>query len=186
LHRTQRDNAQNTDFRTLVDAHQERVRNTCFRFVDDVEDAEDLTQEVFVRVHESLGHFREEAEISTWIYRIAVNTSLDFIRKRKRKKRFAWLVSLDSPAAQEHELPAAGDGPLDALVRSERRQILQRAIDRLPENQRIAIVLNKYEDFSAPDIASIMAISLTAAEALLHRARRNLHTLLYRYFEERA
>jgi len=82
------------DFKSLVESYQEKVRNTCFRFVNNREDAEDVAQEVFIQVFELLAHFRQEAQISTWIYRIAVNKSLDFIRKKKRKKRFAQIISL--------------------------------------------------------------------------------------------
>ena len=77
------------DFKSLVEIHQEKVRNTCFRFVKNSEDADDVAQEVFIQVYESLDKFRNEAEISTWIFRIAVNKSLDFLRRKKRKKRFA-------------------------------------------------------------------------------------------------
>ncbi len=82
------------DFETIVKQNQEKVRNICFRYVNNVDDADDIAQEVFIQVFESISHFREDAQISTWVYRIAVNKSLDFIRSKNRKKRFAQLTSL--------------------------------------------------------------------------------------------
>ena len=87
-------------FRALVTEHQEMVINTCYRFVLNREDAEDLAQDVFVEVHRSLDQFREESKLSTWIYRIAVTKSLDHLRRMKRKKRFSSLkriIGVDDP-----------------------------------------------------------------------------------------
>ena len=85
---------QSFDFRSLIEAHQEKVHNTCFRSVKNPEDADDVVREVFIQVDESLSYFRETANLSTWIYCIAVNKSLDFIRRKMRKKRFAQMTSL--------------------------------------------------------------------------------------------
>jgi RNA polymerase sigma-70 factor (ECF subfamily) len=173
------------DFRYLVEQHQERVRNTCFRFVKNPQDADDVAQDVFIQVYESLSHFREDAELSTWIYRIAVNKSLDFIRKQKRKKRFAQLTSILGFGDDEDnvELPAAGD-PLRDLENKERKQVLDWAIDKLPDNQKSAITLSKYEGFSNKEIADILDISVSAVEALIHRAKNNLNKQLYHYFDK--
>jgi RNA polymerase sigma-70 factor, ECF subfamily len=172
------------DFRALVDCHQERVRNTCYRFVNDADDADDLAQEVFIQVFESLAHFREEADLSTWMYRIAVNKSLDFLRRKKRKKRFAWLVPIHSgDDEREVPIPAAGDPHRD-LEERERRAILNRAIARLPDSQRTAIILSKYEGLPGKEIAAVMDVSVSSVEALIHRAKANLERLLKKYFQE--
>ena len=175
-----------TDFKSIVEAHQEKVRNTCFRFVKNPEDADDVAQEVFIQVYESLGHFRKDSELSTWIYRIAVNKSLDFIRKKKRKKRFAQLTSLFGFNEEKEEvvLPAT-DNPQQDMEAKEDKQVLNSALDQLPENQKTAIMLSKYEGFSNKEIAEIMEVSLSAVEALMHRAKKNLHKLLYDYYENK-
>ncbi len=80
------------DFKSIVENLQEKVRNTCFRYVNNVEDADDIAQEVFIQVYESMNNFREESQISTWVYRIAVNKSLDFLRSKKQKKTF-WSIN---------------------------------------------------------------------------------------------
>ncbi len=173
------------NFQSIVETHQEKVRNTCFRFVNNSEDADDVAQDVFIQVYESLSHFRKESELSTWIYRIAVNKSLDFIRKKKRKKRFAQITSLFGLSEEKEEIQLPGsDNPHSELEDKERQQILKRAVDKLPDNQKIAITLSKYEGYSNKDIASIMDISLSAVEALIHRAKNNLHKRLHHYFEK--
>ncbi len=99
------------------------------------EDAEDVAQDVFIQVYESMHHFREESEIPTWIYRIAVNKSFDFIRRKKRKKRFARLVSIVSGGESESVDPPAQLNPHGELEDRERQQILKQAVDKLPEKQ---------------------------------------------------
>jgi len=174
-------------FREIVEAHQEKVRNTCFRYVKNLEDADDLAQEVFVQVYESLTHFREESELSTWIYRIAVNKSLDFLRRSKRKKRFAIITHLfkTNNEGDEEEIPLpADDNPQNDLEESEHKKVIEEALDKLPENQRTAIILSKYEGFKNKEISEIMKISVSAVEALLHRAKKNLHSLLFDYYQK--
>lgn len=159
------------------------MRNTCFRFVKNPQDADDVAQDVFIQVYESLHHFREDAEVSTWIYRIAVNKSLDFLRKQKRKKRFAQITSILGFGSETDFVEVAADSdPFKNLQDKERRQLLDRAIDALPENQKTALTLSKLQGFSTKEIADIMNLSVSAVEALNHRARTNLQKRLGRYF----
>lgn len=173
------------DFESIVKQNQEKVRNICFRYVNNVDDADDIAQEVFIQVFESISHFREEAQISTWIYRIAVNKSLDFIRSKNRKKRFAQLTSLFKSDEEESiiEIPSF-ETPDKELDKKERREVVNFALNKLPENQKTVIVLSKYEGFSNSEISKIMDLSLSAVEALMHRAKKNLHKELYNYFEK--
>ncbi len=176
-----------TDFQSIVENLQEKVRNTCFRYVNNVEDADDIAQEVFIQVYESMTHFREESQISTWVYRIAVNKSLDFLRSNKRKKRFGQLTSLFRSTGDGEEsvieIPSYGT-PEQELEDKERKEILDRAISKLPDNQKTAIILSKYEGFSNKEITEIMNMSLSAVEALMHRAKKNLQKQLQDYFEK--
>lgn len=172
------------DFETIVKTHQEKVRSTCFRFVKNPHEADDVAQEVFIQVYESLDRFRSESELSTWIYRIAVNKSLDYLRKKKRKKRFGNLVSIFGFGEGQEEIPLPAEGnPQSDLEDMQRREVLQNALEKLPENQHRAIVLSKYEGFSNQEIANIMELSVSAVESLIHRAKKNLHKLLYSYYE---
>jgi RNA polymerase sigma-70 factor, ECF subfamily len=168
-----------------MDTHQETVRRTCFRFVGNRDDADDLTQDVFIQVHASLRYFRAEAELSTWIYRIAVNACLDFLRRQRRRKRFAWLLPLHDDAGEELVSEAADSDPHRDLEEKERRVILRQAIGRLPDGQRTALILREYEGLPSRDIAAILEVSVSAVEALLHRARKKLHADLYIFISRR-
>jgi RNA polymerase sigma-70 factor (ECF subfamily) len=173
------------DFHSLIERYQEQVRDTCYRFVGNVEDADDLAQDVFVKVFRSMERFRSEAETATWLYRIAINASLDFLRKASRKKRFARLVGLGSREGEpEIDVPAPGD-PHQELEERERRELLSWALDGLPEKQRTAIILSKYEQLPVRDIAAILDVTPSAVDALLQRAKHNLRRQLQNYFEHR-
>ncbi|NTW51472.1 MAG: RNA polymerase sigma factor [Chlorobiaceae bacterium] len=171
-------------FSDLVAEHQEMVVNTCYRFVFNREDAEDLAQEVFVEVYRSLDKFREESKLSTWIYRIAVSKSLDHLRRLKRKKRFSSLkriIGVDDPAdtisAPDH------DNPADVLVDKERVAVLQEALDALPDNQKTAFLLSKQDGYSNQEIADILQTTVPAVESLIHRAKKNLKVRLERHYK---
>lgn len=159
--------------------------NLCYRFVHNREDAEDVTQEVFVQVYCSLENFRGDAKISTWIYRIAVSKSLDFLRRKKRKKRFGIIQRLFDEDATDQEFPLpVFDNPHTELEQKDRARILKWAVNSLPENQRIAISLNKYEGFSYQEVAEIMETSLSSVESLLFRAKKNLEKKLQKYYDD--
>ena len=172
-------------FHELVEMYKDNVLNTCYHYIHNRMDAEDLAQEVFIEVHRSIHHFKEDAQLSTWIYRIAVNKSLDLIRKRKRKKRFGYLVSIFTPEDDERDvqLPDSGD-PETSLEQKERMQILYSAIENLAENQKTALTLSKFEGLSNKEIADIMNTSVSSVESLLHRARSNLRQKLHNYFKD--
>ena len=174
-----------TAFKTLVEQYQDRVINTCYGFVRDKEDARDVAQDVFIEIYQSLENFREEAKLSTWIYRISVTKSLDFLRRKNRKKRmgqFKRLFSIDD-IAERLEQPSGSNPDINA-EKMERDRILQQAIDRLPENQKIAITLSKYEGFSNKEISEIMNTSISSVESLIHRAKVNLKKKLYRHYDK--
>jgi RNA polymerase sigma-70 factor (ECF subfamily) len=174
-------------FRRLVEDYRHRVINTCYRFIRNREDAEDVAQEVFIEVYRSIGGFRRQARLSTWIYRIAVTRSLDFIRRRDRKKRFG---SVRAVLGFHHDeavrLPApARSSPAHDLEHQERRRILQQALNALPDSQQAAITLSKMEGFSTREIAEIMGTTVPSVEALIHRAKAGLRKKLRRYYEKK-
>jgi RNA polymerase sigma-70 factor (ECF subfamily) len=170
-------------FKQLVENHKNKVINTCFGFVHNRADAEDIAQDVFVEVYQSVNSFNEDSSISTWIYRIAVNKSLDFIRKSKRKKRWAELtrINLDSKNETDHWF-TDDNNPQLTLENLERIKILNAAIDTLPQNQRAAFTLHKYEDLSYKEVAEILNTSVSSVESLMHRAKINLQQKLEKYY----
>jgi RNA polymerase sigma-70 factor (ECF subfamily) len=172
-------------FRKLVEEYQDRVFSTCLNFLHNREDAEDIAQEVFIEVFHSIDRFREEASLSTWLYRIAVSKSLDQLRKQKSKKRFGYIRSLFGVEEEEKNFPASNmANPHHQLENEERRQVLMMAINGLPENQRIAFTLHKIEDLSQQEIGGIMDISLSSVASLVHRAKKNLHKSLFQYYKK--
>ncbi len=170
-------------FRQLVEDYKNRVINTGFGFLHNRADAEDIAQDVFVEVFESIDKFKEDSTISTWIYRIAVNKSLDYIRKSKRKKRWAELTRIDLEQKDETEhWFAENDTPQLSLEQKERIKILNSAIDTLAKNQKAAFTLHKYEDLSYSEIAKILETSVSSVESLMHRAKKNLQKKLSNYY----
>lgn len=168
-------------FAELMDKYQKMVVNTCRGFVSSYQEAEDLAQDVFIELYESLPGFRRESKVSTWIYRIAVNKSLNYIRKKKRESLFLnfnfW--SKDGGAENSFQFATSVDSEADyGIVSAEDKKILKDAINRLPDNQRVALILSKYQDLSYKEIADVMDVSLASVESLLFRAKTNLRKYL--------
>ena len=172
-------------FRFLVDTFRDRVFNICLNFLQSRQDAEELTQDVFVEVHRSVGKFRMESSLSTWIYKIAVNKSLEHRRKQKRKKRFAYLIELTGfgKSGESHE-GATFDHPGIELENRERGEILFRVINELPDNQKAAFILCEVEGLSYKDIASILDTSVPSVESLIFRAKQSLRNKLYDIYKK--
>lgn len=172
-------------YSVLIDQFKNQVLNTCYRFVQHADDAEELAQDVFVEVYRSIDRFRAESQLSTWIYRIAVNKSLDHVRKMKRKKRFAIVKRLfveDEPAWEpSSDMPA----PDEEIEQNERRRILQKAVNELPESQRIAMTLSQYQGLSHKEVAVTMGTTVSAVESLLHRGKQNLRKKLENVYKDR-
>lgn len=165
----------------FIHKFQDKVFRTCLGFVQNTDDAEDLTQDVFLSVIESLGSFRNEAQLSTWVYRIAVNKSLNHLNKRKTRNIFQTLESLFSKTGDTENHDYVHNSVIENESRKEVSQMLKQALDQLPENQRIAFTLSKYEDLPNREIAAIMNISVSAVDALMHRAKLNLQKTLKSY-----
>lgn len=175
----------NDAFRLVVDAYQSLVLNCAFKFLRNREASEDITQEVFLEVYRSIHRFRMESKLSTWIYRIAISKCLNQLKKQKRQKRFGKLISLTGKVHSEQPLSGMEQStPANSLEQQERAEILQQAIEKLAENQRIAFTLSKYKELSYEEIAQIMNTSVSGVESLLHRAKVNLRKTLERYYSK--
>ena len=170
-------------FKTIVETWQDMVYNTALGLLQNAEDAEDTAQEVFIQVYESISSFKEESKLSTWLYRITVSKSIDFIRKKKRKKRFAFVQSLYGKNDELMIDPPDFFHPGVTLENKENATVLFKAIEKLPANQKTAFVLSKIENLSYREISDIMKLSDSAVDALLQRAKKNLQRFLKDFFE---
>lgn len=164
-------------FNTLMDKYSKQVINFIRRFTGSREDAEDIAQEVFIKVYNAAAYYVPSAKFTTWLYRIASNASLDYLRKRKRT---AGTASLDEQPEREGgpvEQQFADDklkSPEKEMLEKEESESISRALLSLPENQRAAVILKVYEDRTYSEIAAIMGISIPSVESLLFRARQSL------------
>ena len=169
-------------FTTLMDLYQNMVYNTALGIVQNEEDADDITQEVFEQVYISIGSFKGESKLSTWLYKITITKSLDLIKKKKRKKRFGIVQSLFGASDVEKYSPVEFNHPGVQLEQKERASELFAALKQLPDKQKIAFILHKVEGQSYQEVAEIMNKSLNAVESLISRAKANLKTLLHNYY----
>ena len=169
-------------FETLVYRHQRPVLNFIFRFLGDRVEAEDLTQEVFLRVWKSAEAYKPDAKFTTWLYRIAINLCIN----RQKALRMRRWFSVFEPHAQKQSseeafFPDEGSETATAenhLINSEQSRRLLDALNALPTSQRLAIVLKMYDGLSYHEISQLMNRSVSAVDSLLIRAKKNLRKKL--------
>ncbi|HUR10523.1 MAG TPA: RNA polymerase sigma factor [Flavitalea sp.] len=171
-------------FRSIVATWQDMVYNTAIGIVQHPSDAEDVAQEVFLQVFESIHSFKGESKFSTWLYRITITKAMDQIRRKKRKKRFAFIQSLFGNDNELIHDPPDFFHPGVRFENKEKAAILFKAIGGLPENQKTAFTLHKLEGLSYQEVSEIMNMSLSSVESLMHRAKSNLKKSLEKYFRE--
>jgi len=147
------------------------------------QDADDMAQEVFLDVYQKIGTFRGESRLTTWMYRLSTNKCLEEIRRRKRQRRWASLVSFWKSDGEAIE-PPEFDHPGVQLENKERASLLMLKMEQLPDNQRVAFTLHKLDGMPYEQIAEVMETSLSAVESLIFRAKQNLKKLLKEYYEK--
>ena len=174
------ENGETLSFEQLYQEYGERVLNLAFRFTRNEEAARDLTQDVFVKIFQKLDTFHSQSHIYTWIYRIAVNHFLNYIKK---EKKWRWTSWLDKTAGEElsHEKSIDPDWqpgniptPDRALEKSEQEKIILGLINALPLKYRAPLILQRYEGMSYQEIAQTLSISVSAVETRIHRAKKML------------
>lgn len=165
-------------YRTLVERYQPLVFRTCMGFLHNKDDADDLTQDVFIQAYQSLSTFKGDASFSTWIYRIAVNASLNKVRKTSKSFILQQIETVFGSKKSKDPSISDTENPENILIQNEHKAWIQKALNSLPENQRTAIVLSKYDDLPQKEIAEIMNTTEGAVEALIQRAKANLRIKL--------
>lgn len=164
---------------SLFSVYKDKVYNTALSYLQNEQDAEELTQDVFVEIYNSSSKFKGDSALSTWIYRITVNKSLDAIKYRKRKKRFAVITSIfkKDEGTSGIDIPDFIHPGIETDLK-ERSAILFKALDSLPESQKTAFILCKLENLSYKEISEILKTTVPAVESLLSRAKQNLRKML--------
>ncbi len=164
-------------FHQLYELYSDKVYNTALSYVQNEQDAEEITQDVFTNVFRKAASFKGEATVSTWIYRITINTSLNHI---KRKKRLSFLsFGISQPEKPDFEHPGI------ILEHKEHAKALFKVIDTLPESQKTAFILSFVEELPRQEVADVMEVSLKAVESLLQRAKKNLRNKLENLYPDR-
>lgn len=161
-------------FKLLYEGYADRVYNTALSYTKNVEDAEEITQDVFVKVFKKASTFKGDAALSTWLYRITVNTSLNYLKKQNRFAVFKNTFKVSKNIEFEH--------PGVLLENKEQAACLFKAMDCLPASQKTAFILSYIEDLPRQEVANIMETSLKAVESLLQRAKRNMRSELAKIY----
>ena len=175
-------NNQEITFEEVYSDCSTKILNLAYRFTSDEEQARDLTQDIFIKVFQNLKNFKGESSAFTWVYRIAVNHILNFLKKEKRRK-FVRLIDQDVKEAfreETHSGTFMNDNlsPDQLLENEERGRIVKSFIDKLPPKYRVPFILYKYEGMSYKEIAESLEISLSSVETRIYRARKQLITKL--------
>ncbi|WP_298778168.1 RNA polymerase sigma factor [uncultured Polaribacter sp.] len=173
-------------FAKLLDAYQQKVFSTCISFVPNKEDAEDIAQEVFLEVYKSISKFKGDSKLSTWIYKITTNKCLEFIRKKNTKKRSAFMQTIFG-----NEIPIDKTSyftefshPGILLENKEKAATIFKAINTLPETQRVIFTLAKIDGKSYQEIVEITGKSLASVESVMFRAKKGLQKKLEKFYKK--
>lgn len=171
------------NFSSIYSQYKVLVYNIALNYLQNIEDAEEITQDVFIQVYQSLDTFKSNSLFKTWVYRITINKSLDFIKHKKSKKR---LYIFGSKVTSEQEIAnlSTFEHPGIALENKENAEILFSVINQLTENQKTAFILSKLDGLSNPEIAEIMKLSISSVESLVFRAKQALQEKLALKFED--
>jgi RNA polymerase sigma-70 factor (ECF subfamily) len=165
-------------FEILMRKYYPRILNFVYRFLGNRQLSEDLTQDVFLKVYKSARRYRPRSKFQTWLYTIAKNSCLNELRRNRGQ-----MVSLDEPFSPDErvhkkEISDPHADPAGEFFQKEKKALIQAAINNLPENQRIAVLLRRYENFSYVEIAATLNVSEKAVKSLLSRAKVNLRKKL--------
>jgi len=180
-------------FKSLVRRYQNRIYGAAYRMLGNMEEAEEVVQETYIKVHENLAKFRHQSSFAAWIFKIAHNVCIDLLRVKQRRKGFH-LLSFDPQSTQLEDesgdcggqvvSQVADSKPLpDELIDlSEQAEVIQSSLKELPDPQRMVVVLHDIEGFSYQEVAEIVGANLGTVRSRLHYGRLKLRQLLEPYF----
>ncbi len=171
-----------TDFEKMYNQYNLLVYNVALNYLQNIEDAEEITQDVFIQLHKSITNFQNNSTLKTWIYRITINKCLDFIKHKNSKKRF-FIFGTKSDSEFEMHKVSDFEHPGILMENKEDAEVLFTIINQLNDKQKTAFVLSKVDGLSNPEIAAIMQLSISSVESLVFRAKATLKEKLSIKFE---
>ena len=172
-----------TSFEKLMERNFKKVFNLIYRFVNSQEVAEDLTQEVFLKIYKAGPTYQPQSKFLTWVYQIARNISLNELRKKNPVSLDQTMDSEDGEYQKEYA-DTRTQNPFQKVSQEEIQSMIREAVASLPENQRMAVLLKRYENFSYEEIAETLDCSVKAVKSLLNRAKENLKEKLLGLMED--
>ena len=164
-------------FKLLVENYKDQIFNTIIPIIQNVDDADDVTQEVFIQIYKSIKKFKEKSSLSTWIYKISISKAYEYIRYNKRIKRFSILINMFRDDNTIREIPDFIHPGVE-LEQKENSKILFSAINKLNHQQKTAYILKNVQGLSYKKISDIMNKSISSIESLIYRAKQNLKTII--------
>lgn len=180
-------------FRPLVSRYQNRLYNAALKILGSSEEAEDVVQDTFMKVHENMDKYRQHASFSSWVFRIANNLCMDTLRKRRRKFRLFLLFDPQAEKEEDHidhnkvtQIADDGIGPEERLDLREEGEVVLSSLQQLPRLQRTVLVLRDVEGFSYEEIAEIIGVSVGTVRSRLYYARTKMKEILDPYFQGQA
>jgi len=172
-------------FKELYESYKDLVFGICFKFLENNSEAEDLTQDIFIKVYNFIDKFRFDSKFSTWLYKISVNHCLNYLRKKRKIQFLSFNTFIVSSDQEEHSCLIDRNMNIEQMINQEEMEkIVRRAVNSLPEKQRTAILLNKFEGLSYSETALIMETTVSSIESLLFRAKQNLCKILLKYYKD--
>lgn len=172
-------------YELLVQRHMDRVYTLIYRVVCNKEEAEDITQEVLVKVYNNIRSFDQKAAFSTWLYRIAVNSALDSLEKMKRRRSMTIPFSYASPSSPDEEretiVASTTAGPEEEVMQRDLRDCIQRVLKDLDREHARVLIMRDFEDLSYADIAQALEANLSAVKMRIHRARLAFQTIFNQF-----
>jgi RNA polymerase sigma-70 factor (ECF subfamily) len=171
------------NFQMIYSQYSILVYNVALQYLQNNEDAEEITQDVFIQVYSAIDKFDQRSSLKTWIYRITINKCLDFIKHKNSKKRF-FIFGSKSQNDNDYLNASHFEHPGILLENKEKAEVLYGVINELTENQKTAFILSKMDGLSNPEISEIMQLSISSVESLIFRAKATLKEKLAHKFSE--
>lgn len=171
-------------FKLFVEQYHQLVINVCNNILNNQDDALDVSQDVFIKIYESIDSFKGESKITTWLYRISVNKSLNYLRSKKNQKWFSGLDLVFGDDKKSLDPEDKEQQPDENIEMEENKKALYYALRKLPEKQNFAISLNNFEDLSYKEISEIMNIPVNEVGVLINRGKKKLKKLIINYYKK--